>query len=40
MEKPYTDGGPYGVEDDEITYEYHWTLGTMVNAMLEAGLVL
>ena len=40
MEKPYTDGGPYVFEDDEITHEYHWTLGTMLNAMSDAGLVL
>jgi SAM-dependent methyltransferase len=40
MEKPYTDGGPYGFEDDEITYEYHWTLGTLLNAMSSAGLVV
>jgi SAM-dependent methyltransferase len=40
MEKPYTDGGPYVFEDDEITYEYHWTLGTLLNAISDAGMVL
>ncbi len=40
MEKPYTDGGPYVFEDDGIAYEYHWTLGTLLNAMSGAGMVL
>jgi len=40
MEQPYADGGPYVYEDDGVTYEYHWTFGTMLNAMSDAGLVL
>jgi SAM-dependent methyltransferase len=39
MEKPYADGGPY-LDAADAAQEYHWTLGSLLNAMSDAGLVL
>ena len=41
MEKPYGETGPFRYEEEGGgTYEYHWTLGDILNALLEAGLVI
>jgi SAM-dependent methyltransferase len=39
IEKPYADGGPY-LDPADPAHEYHWTLGSLLNAMSDAGLVL
>ncbi len=38
MEEPYADGGPY--VDADGAHEYHWTLGSLLNAASGAGLLL
>ncbi|MEW5868278.1 MAG: class I SAM-dependent methyltransferase [Chloroflexota bacterium] len=41
MEKPYSETGPFEHRDNEETsYEFHWRLSDLFNAMCDAGLVL
>lgn len=41
MEKPYTDIGPYQIAGSAgMTYQYHWTVSDLVNALTRSGLVL
>ncbi len=41
MEKPYFQAGPIRCEEEgHITYKFHWTLGDIMNSLLEGGLVL
>ena len=41
MEKPFSETGPFAYEDEgRSTYEFHWTLGQVLNALLGAGLVI
>lgn len=41
MEKPYTETGPFEFkEKGHSTYEFHWTLGELLNALLGAGLAI
>ena len=41
MEKPYFETGPFTSEDPTgPVYEFHWTLGDLLNALLRSGLAL
>ena len=41
MEKPYFEMGPYRYEEEgKATYEHHWTLGHILNALTGAGLAI
>jgi hypothetical protein len=41
MEKPYLETGPFEYkEKGHSTYEFHWTLGEILNALLGAGLAI
>jgi len=41
MEKPYFQTGPIQSEEQgQTTYEFHWTLGDIINSLLGSGLVL
>jgi len=41
MEKPYSETGPYRYEEEgQVTYEFHWTLGQILNALIGAGLAI
>jgi len=41
MAKPYFQAGPIRSEEQgQVTYRFHWTLGDIMNALLEGGLVL
>jgi len=40
MEKPYGNESPYVDTSDAASYEYHWTIGSVCNALSGAGLVL
>ena len=41
MEKAYSEMGPFEYEEDgRSTFEFHWTLGGTLNALLGAGLAI
>jgi SAM-dependent methyltransferase len=41
MEKPYCETGPFEYkEEGRSTYEFHWTLGELLNALLGSGLAI
>lgn len=41
MEKPYSETGPFEVQDNgETGYQFHWRFGDLLNPMCDAGLVL
>ena len=41
MEKPYFQTGPFASgEPDHPVYEFHWTLGDIINPLLKSGLML
>lgn len=40
MEKPYWDTGPFEDENDDLTYEFNWTMADLLDPLVESGLVL
>ena len=41
MQEPYFETGPFKSDEPTgVTYEFHWTIGDLVNPLLESGLVL
>jgi SAM-dependent methyltransferase len=40
MEKAYWDTGPFEEENDDVTYEFNWTMADMLNPLAASGLVL
>jgi len=41
MEKPYFQTGPFASgASGRPTYEFHWTLGDIINSLLRSGLIL
>ena len=41
MAKPYSETGPFRDEEEgRVTYEFHWTMGDILNALVDAGLAI